>query len=132
VAKISDEGLLGMDVLQNGLNGPADILLSQGVMEWQGHRITGSQVGRPRVLKVRAKRDYHIPSQSEAVIQAEVDAGGTGENLKGDYITEPSENFVDRHRVMVPRGVLSIGSPESQDLTVKILNPFPIATKINR
>ena len=31
VAEIDDDGLLGVDILQNGKNGPADLLMSKGV-----------------------------------------------------------------------------------------------------
>ena len=32
VADIDDDGLLGVDILQNGKNGPSDSLLSRGVL----------------------------------------------------------------------------------------------------
>ena len=32
VAVIDDDGLLGVDILQNGKNGPEDLLMSKGVL----------------------------------------------------------------------------------------------------
>ncbi|MEW8561062.1 MAG: retroviral-like aspartic protease family protein, partial [Candidatus Thiodiazotropha sp.] len=32
VAEIDDDGLLGVDILQNGNNGPADLLMTKGVL----------------------------------------------------------------------------------------------------
>lgn len=69
VANISNEGLLGMDILHNGSTKPADIMLSLGVIDWQGRRIPGFRVGMPgKLLTVRSSNNYHIPSESEAVI----------------------------------------------------------------
>ena len=33
VADIDDDGVLGVDVLQNGVSGPTDLLLSKGVLK---------------------------------------------------------------------------------------------------
>lgn len=96
VAKIADEGLLGMDILQNGPGGPADILLSQGVIKWKGHEIQGFQVGMPRrILRVWATEDYHVSSESESVIKAKIDVDAEDKNMCGDYVIEPSATFVD-------------------------------------
>lgn len=39
VADIEDDCLLGIDVLQNGNGGPADMMLSKGFIKLQGHEI---------------------------------------------------------------------------------------------
>ena len=69
VADIDDDGLLGIDVLQNGNGGPTDLLLSKGVLQVQGEEVPIIQVG----LKSRVQRvttDHTItPAQAEAVIR---------------------------------------------------------------
>ncbi|KAL3861276.1 hypothetical protein ACJMK2_007319 [Sinanodonta woodiana] len=45
VAEIEDEGLLGIDILQNENDGPADILLSKGVIKLHGVSIPCIQIG---------------------------------------------------------------------------------------
>ena len=69
VADIDDDGLLGIDVLQNGNRGPADLLLSKGVLRIQDEEVPIIQVGlESRVQRVTA--DHAImPAQAEAVIR---------------------------------------------------------------
>ena len=45
VAEIDDDGLLGIDVLQNGKGGPADLLLSKRVLVVENKGVPIIQVG---------------------------------------------------------------------------------------
>ena len=45
VAEIDDDGLLGIDVLQNGKRGPADLLLSKRVLVVENKGVPIIQVG---------------------------------------------------------------------------------------
>ena len=53
VAEIDDDGLLGVDVLQNGEGGPTDLLMSEGVLKVDGKEVPIIQVGmKNRMRKV--------------------------------------------------------------------------------
>ena len=66
VAEIQDEGLLGIDILQNEANGPADILLSQGILKLQYKIIpAGSK-------RIRCLNDYIIPPNNEIIIDTAI------------------------------------------------------------
>ena len=69
VADIDDDGLLGVDVLQNGNRGPADLLLGKGVLRVQDEEVPIIQVGlKSRVQSVTAEQTI-MPAQAEAVIR---------------------------------------------------------------
>ena len=69
VADIDDDGLLGIDVLQNGNRGPADLLLSKGVLRVQDEEVPLIQVGlKRRVQRVTADHTI-LPAQAESVIR---------------------------------------------------------------
>ncbi|KAH3706540.1 hypothetical protein DPMN_065927 [Dreissena polymorpha] len=69
VAEIEDDVLLGIDILQNDDGGPADILLSKGVIVLKGKNIPCIQiVMKNDVRKVTAADHFIIPPLSEAVI----------------------------------------------------------------
>ena len=62
VAEIEDQALLGIDVLQNGPDGPADILLTKGIIQLNGVEIPVEQIGLPGQLrKVREAENFVIP-----------------------------------------------------------------------
>lgn len=55
-------------------------MLSQGVIDWQGRRIPGFRVGMlEKILTVKSSDNYNIPSESEAVIEVELDLDETDE-----------------------------------------------------
>ena len=62
VADIDDDGLLGIDVLQNGNGGPADLLLSKGVLRVQDEEVPLIQVGLKRRVQ-RVTVDHTIPDK---------------------------------------------------------------------
>ena len=69
VADIEDDGLLYVDVLQNGKVGPTDLLLTKGVLMIYNQESPIIQVGiNQRVRGVTAADHSIIPVQSEAVI----------------------------------------------------------------
>ena len=71
VAEIEDEALLGMDVLQNGEGGPADILLSKGIIQLRGMSIPCIQVGLDDTArKVKMADDFTVPGYTEVVVDA--------------------------------------------------------------
>ncbi|VDI01478.1 Hypothetical predicted protein [Mytilus galloprovincialis] len=68
IAEIEDECLLGMDILQNDPSGPADVILSRGIIILRGVEIPVIQVGVDRARRVISADHYEIPGYTEAVI----------------------------------------------------------------
>ena len=68
VAELEDEVLLGADVLQFDPGGPADLILSQGVMVLRGKSIPVLPIGsRTMVRKVRSADHYALPPMTEMI-----------------------------------------------------------------
>ena len=66
VAAIDDDSLLGVDILQNGNNGPTDLLMDKVVIVSNKKGVPIIQVGvTNRVRKVTAADHFVIPAQSE-------------------------------------------------------------------
>ena len=65
VADIDDDGLLGIDLLQNGVEGPCDLLMSKGVLLINKQEVPIVQVG----LKTRVGR---VASAEHVVISHNV------------------------------------------------------------
>ena len=75
VAEIEEDGLLGVDVLQNGKDGPTDLLLTKGVLMIDNQEVPIIQVGiNQRIRGVTAADHSIIHAQSEAVIDVYVES----------------------------------------------------------
>ena len=69
MAKIEDDALLGIDILPNESDGPADLLLSQVIIKLKGHEIPCIQEGvQVKARKVSCVDHYKIPGYCEALI----------------------------------------------------------------
>ncbi|KAK3597647.1 hypothetical protein CHS0354_040016 [Potamilus streckersoni] len=104
VTEIEDEGLLGIDILQNENDGPADILLSKGIIKLHGVSIPCIQIGLndDTVRNVRAADDFIIPGNSEAVIDVFVDRREEdGYAKQKEFLIEPNEHFTDKYPLIV-------------------------------
>ena len=74
VADIADDGLLGVDVLQNGDEGPSDLLMSKGVLLINKQEVQIIQVGiKTKVRRVTSADHFVIPAQCESVIDVYVE-----------------------------------------------------------
>ena len=74
VAAIDDDCLLGVDILKNGDNGPADLLMSKGVIVLNKKEVPIIQEGvTNRVRKFTAADHFVIPAQSECVVDVIVE-----------------------------------------------------------
>ena len=62
VAEIEDDVLLGIDILQNDDGGPADILLSKGVIVLKGKNIPCIQIGMKNDVRKVTAADHFIIS----------------------------------------------------------------------
>ena len=95
VAEIDDDGLLGIDVLQNGDGGPADLLLSKGMLAVQDNEVPIIQVDlKSRVRRVTAADHFVIPPQSESVIDVYVERNDSDDFLsENNCLVEETEHF---------------------------------------
>lgn len=106
VAHISDEVLLGADIIQNGNKGPADLILSEERMILQGESIPLQLFGSPgKTRKAYSADHYIIPPLSEMVIDVYVDRDCHEEqdtpyqrHIKVGYSTLFSQRSRQHHR----------------------------------
>lgn len=132
VAEIDDDGLLGIDILQNSDDGPADILMSRGVLRVAGKEVPIIQVGmQNRVRRVTAADHYVIPAQSEAVLDVYVERQEYDDfSSETDYIIEPTTHFKETYPLQMASTLVDINKACS--CKVRVLNPFPTAMSIKQ
>ena len=98
VADIDDDGLLCVYVLQNGVSGPTDLLLSKGVLKVHDQEVPIIQVGiQNRIRKVKSPTAMSI-KQDAVVGQAEA-IQGRPKILAEQENKEDIENFCRVRRV---------------------------------
>ena len=95
VADIDDDGLLGVDVLQSNSNGPADLLMSKGILLINKQEVPIIQVGpNTRIHRVTAADHFIIPPQSEAIVDVYVERQEYDDfSAEQNFIIEPTEHF---------------------------------------
>ena len=132
VAEIDDDGLLGVDVLQNGEGGPTDLLMSEGVLKVDGKEVPIIQVGmKNRIRKVTSADHFIIPAQSEAVIDVYIERQEYDDfSAETDYIIEPTDHFKETYPLQMAPTLCDI----NQECTskVRLLNPFPTVVSIKQ
>ena len=132
VADIEDDGPLGVHVLQNGNDGPTDLLLTKGVLMVDNKEVPIIQVGiNQRIRGVTAADHSIIPAQSEAVIDVYVERREYDDfSCESEYIIEPTEHFREKYPLQMASTIVDINN--SCTCKVRILNPFPIAISIKQ
>ncbi|MCG7875455.1 MAG: hypothetical protein N0C90_03920, partial [Candidatus Thiodiazotropha endolucinida] len=132
VADIEDDGLLGVDILQNDSSGPTDLIMSKGVLRIKGQEVPIIQVGvTNRTRKVTAADNILIPAQSECVVDVYVQRCEYDDfNSEKDYIIEPTENFQTEYPLQMATTLVDIN--EACTCKVRMLNPFPTAMTIKQ
>ena len=132
VAEIDDDGLLGVDILQNGKNGPADLLMSKGVMVLNKKEVPMMQVGMSsRVRKVTAADHFVIPAQSECIIDVVVERHEYDDfSRENDFLVEPSEHFQEEYPLHMPSTLVHIN--RTSTCKVRLVNPFQTEMSIKR
>ena len=121
VAKLADEVLLGADVLQFDPGGPADLILSQGVMILRGKSIPVLQIGsRTMVRKVRSADHYALPPMTEMIVDAFVDRH-EDMALDTQLLIEPSLYLVREYSAVVAPCL--IDASRQCTVKVRIMNP---------
>ena len=129
VANISDDALLGADVIQNGSKGPADLLLSEQRMVLNGASIPLMLFGIPdKTRKAYAADHYIVPPMCEMVLDVYVDRG---ENEQGDknIMIEPAPQIGESIRLVMASCLVNVA--DNTTVKVRVLNPTkdPVSIK---
>ena len=132
VAEVDDDGLLGVDVLQNRKDGPTDLLMSKGVLQIAGKEVPIIQVGiTNRLRKVTAADHSIIPAQSEAIIDVYVERSEYDDfSSESEYIIEPTKHFQEEYPLQMATTLVDIN--QGCTCKVRLLNPFPTAVSIKQ
>ena len=132
VAEIDDDGLLGIDVLQNGDGGPADLLLSKGVLVVQDKEVPIIQVGlKNRLRRVTAADHFVIPPQSESVIDVYVERDESDDfSSENTCLIQATEQFQASYPLKMAATLVDVN--KGCTCKVRLLNPFPTAVSINQ
>ena len=132
VAEIEDDGLLGMDILQNDASGPADILMSKGVIKLRGHEVPCISTSiKDKNRKVTVADDFIIPGLSEAIIDVYIERKEADElNSINEFIIEPSENF--REAYPLHMAATLVDNKMNVTNKVRLLNPFPTTVSLQQ
>lgn len=99
VAEIDDDGLLGIDVLQNGKGGPADLLLSKGVLVVENKEVPIIQVGlKSKVRRVTSADHFVVPPQAESVIDVYVERDDSDDfSCESKCLIEATQHFQETY-----------------------------------
>ncbi|KAJ8300790.1 hypothetical protein KUTeg_022309 [Tegillarca granosa] len=131
VAEIADDGLLGVDVLQNHSLGPADILLSKGIIRLRGNEINCMQIGiQNKTRKVTVADHIDIPGYSEAVIDVFVKDGDNELDEDEIMIIVPVANLSERYSIIMGRVV--VDTRNNATVKVRVKNLYPNTVSINQ
>lgn len=123
VADIEDEALLGCDVLNGADAGPADILLSKGLIVLGGTNIPCFKVGTKKTRRVTLAEDTNVPGRSEAVVDVFVERTEEDDSDQpADFIVEPTQKFKDRYKLVMASTLVDIN--RGPTCKIRVLNPF--------
>ena len=126
IARIEDDVLLGGDILQRQKDGPADLMLSKGVMRLQHMDIPVQQTVEPgkedRLRKVRAAERVLVPGMCEVMVDVFVD-GEADRTENRSALIEGTLDVANRYKVFVVPSLVDLNSETTAQ--VRLLNPFP-------
>ncbi len=123
VADIADDVLLGADVLVYGPEGPADLVLSEGLMRLRGISIPLQQVhASPGTFRVCSADHFIVPGMSEMVLDAYVKVP-TSEALNtcSRLIVEASPSLTENHCLAVAPTLVDAST--NCTVKVRVMNP---------
>ncbi|MCG8077974.1 MAG: retroviral-like aspartic protease family protein, partial [Candidatus Thiodiazotropha taylori] len=132
VAEIDDDGLLGIDVLQNGRGGPADLLLSKGVLVVDNKEVPIIQVGmKSKVRRVTSADHFIIPPQAETVIDVYVERDDSDDfSCESKCLIEATEHFQETYPLKMAPTLVDIN--EGCTCKIRVLNSFPTSVSIKQ
>ena len=122
VAEITDDVLLGSDIILGDEAGPADLLFSKHLMIFRGIDIPIEVGGYPAgVRRVTLADNYRIAPMTELIADVFIEQGklGSGEN----FITEPNQELAAKYGITMASSLVNINKQVTQK--VRLMNPFP-------
>lgn len=121
VADITDEVLLGADLLLDETSGKADILLSQGKMILKGKTINLEQRFNPIfVRKVQLADTCTLPANSEII--TDVFINQREEEQHQQWIIEPCPLLAEKYSIAMAATL--VDTAEGTTVKVRLMNPF--------
>jgi transposase InsO family protein len=121
IADITDDVLLGADVLLGDESGRADMLFSKNIIILKGIEIPIETDGYPnKVRRARLVDNYVVPPMSEIIADVFIDRAEVESQI--DFLIEPSELFADKYKLAMAPSLVDIRDRVTQP--VRIMNPF--------
>jgi hypothetical protein len=132
VAEIEDDCLLGINMLQNGNGGPADMMLGKGFIKLQGHEIPCTQLGMSNhVRKVTATDTVEIQGYSETLVDVTIERNDIDDLVEeSHFLIEPTEHFIGNYPLRMAASLVDIN--KSNTSKVRLLNPYPTPVSIRQ
>ena len=132
IADIKDDVLLGADVIQKDVGGPADILLSEGKMLLRGQAVPIHQVVHTKVSQarnVRAADHYIIPPMSEKLVDVLLENLSSVDHGDDVLLLESDDNLPEKCQVVMASTL--VDASRSATVKVRLMNPFdsPVSIK---
>ena len=122
MADISDDVLLGADVIQYGSKGPADLILSEERMVLHDVSVPLLLFGIPdKTRKAYAADHYVVPSMSEMVVDVYVDRDKY-EAADKIVLIEPAPQVTDSLRLVMAHCLVNVA--DNTTVKVRVLNPY--------
>ena len=126
---ISDHALLGDDILRLDSTGPGDIMYTENVLRFAGHKIPLCTVGSlGSTPKVVCLQDELIPGMSEKVVDAFLERPQGEIESEDSMVVEPNMGFCKWYGCLVTPLLVDIR--DKVTICVRLLNPFPDPIRI--
>lgn len=120
-----------MDILQNHPSGPADVILSRGIIILRGVEIPVIQVGVDIARRVISADHYEIPGYTEAVIDIYIERREEDDyNVNTEFVIEPASNFEERYSLQMAATLVDIKDIVTNQ--IRVMNPYPTSASINQ
>ncbi len=121
IADITDDILLGADILLGDKAGPADLLFSQNKIVFRGAEIPIETEGYPKkIRKIRVADHCKFEPMSETMVDVFVEMMDDEKNT--NYILEPSQLLAEKYSLLMAPGLVDTNNGCTQK--VRIMNPF--------
>ena len=134
VADIQDDVLLGSDFLQKDEKGPADLILSEDRMLYQGQSIPLQQVTtpvfHPEVHKARLVYDCTIPGMCEKTLEVMIE-NPPFETSNTCMLFEANQELAQNHSIIMAPCLLNM-SEDNPVKAVRVMNPFNDTVTLRR
>ena len=124
VADIENEVLLGIDILHDKKNGSANILLSEGIIQFRGVSLPCVDIKSAHSeCLVTVAEDVIIPGHSEVLIDAFIERKISDDYGHGDMLIEQTDNFSEMYSLLLAPVLVNTHGKTSTK--IRLMNPFP-------